>query len=385
MCDVLWLFEFPTLNGGERSLLATLPHLQREGFRFQAIAPSQGPLADALEEAGVAVVPFVFHGTDAKRLPQDVLRQQLGAVLDQRRPSLLHANSLAMGRLCGPVTARLGVPSLAHLRDMLRLSRQAICDLNENDRLIAVSHATRDYHVAQGLQAEATHVLHNGVHLERFQPRPPSGRLHRELGLPPRARLIGSIGQLILRKGQDVLAQAALKLADEYDDIHLVFVGERYSEKAEAIRYVEDLRNVFRATSMADRVHFLGERDDVASLMNEFTLLVHSARQEPLGRVLLEAAASGVAVVASDVGGTREIFPPAEQAARLVPPDDPSALAAAMHELLCDPAERQRMQAAARCRAEAAFDISIAAGGLARHYQQVRDGVSQHRSLAGPG
>ena len=61
---------------------------------------------------------------------------------------------------------------------------------------------------------------------------------------------------------------------------------------------------------------------------------MHPARQEPLGRVLLEAAAAGVAVVATDVGGTREIFPPEADAARLVPPDDADALAAAMLELL---------------------------------------------------
>ena len=67
---------------------------------------------------------------------------------------------------------------------------------------------------------------------------------------------------------------------------------------------------------------------------------MHPARQEPLGRVLLEAAAAGVAVVATDVGGTPEIFPPDSESARLVPPDDAAALAAAMLELLDDEALR---------------------------------------------
>ena len=98
---------------------------------------------------------------------------------------LLHANSLAMGRLSGPVAAELGLPSVSHLRDIIRLSSQAVADLNCHARLLAVSQATRDFHVAAGLAAEKLHVVYNGVDLEEFRPRSPTGYLHRELGLPP--------------------------------------------------------------------------------------------------------------------------------------------------------------------------------------------------------
>ena len=59
--------------------------------------------------------------------------------LNRHRPALLHANSLAMGRLSGPVAAELALPSLSHLRDIVTLSRQAIADLNCHTRLLAVS------------------------------------------------------------------------------------------------------------------------------------------------------------------------------------------------------------------------------------------------------
>ena len=68
----------------------------------------------------------------------------------------------------------------------------------------------------------------------------------------------------------------------------------------------------------------MGVRSDVDRMLGEATLLVHPARQEPLGRVLLEAAAAGIAVVTTTVGGTREIFPPDRNAAILVPPTIPS-------------------------------------------------------------
>ena len=174
------------------------------------------------------------------------------------------------------------------------------------------------------------------------------------MALPPDAQLIGTIGQIGLRKGQDVLLHAAAMIADRSPNAHWLIVGERNSEKGESRQFESRLHGMADGP-LAGRVHFLGRRDDVPQLLGELTLLVHPARQEPLGRVLLEAAAAGVAVVATAVGGTPEIFPPESQSARLVPPDDPAALAAAMLELLDDRPFRQRLSAAARRRAEAAF------------------------------
>jgi glycosyltransferase involved in cell wall biosynthesis len=85
--------------------------------------------------------------------------------------------------------------------------------------------------------------------------------------------------------------------------------------------------------------------------------------------VLLEAAAAGVAVVATAVGGTPEIFPPGSEAARLVPPDDPAALGAAMLEVLGDRPLRERLSAAARRRAEEQFDVRTTVGHLIGHYR----------------
>ncbi|OHB73171.1 MAG: hypothetical protein A2V70_09110 [Planctomycetes bacterium RBG_13_63_9] len=374
MPDVLLLCEYATLSGGERSMLATFEGLQTAGLVPTVAGPSTGPLADALRRQSVARLPFSLHDANGKRLPQARLREQLARMIRRQRPDLLHANSLSMGRLSGPVAAELGLPSIAHLRDIIKLSRQAVADLNRHTRLLAVSRAVRDSHVAGGLAAEKTRVLHNGVDLRQFQPRPPSGYLHRQLGLPPEAPLVGTIGQICLRKGQDVLARAAAILANDLPgdlaDVHYLIVGQRYSGKGESRQFEADL-HAAATGPLAERLHFLGDRDDVDRILNELTLLAHPARQEPLGRVLLESAAAGVAVVATDVGGTREIFPPGSQSARLVPPHDPDSLAWAIAELIRDESLRERLGAAARCRAEEDFDAPRAAAALADHYRQV--------------
>jgi glycosyltransferase involved in cell wall biosynthesis len=99
--------------------------------------------------------------------------------------------------------------------------------------------------------------------------------------------------------------------------------------------------------------------------------VAHTARQEPLGRVLLESAASAKAVVATDVGGTREIFPPTIEAAHLVPPDNADTLAAAIVDLLGDRPRRTRLGNAARRRAEEVFPVSRAIARLIEHYRAV--------------
>jgi glycosyltransferase involved in cell wall biosynthesis len=399
MPSVLLLCEYATLNGGERSMLSTLGGIARAGYQVRVAAPASGPLAGALQAEGVEVVPFEPCDAQGVRLPLDKLRCNLAEILKRHRPTLLHANSLAMGRLSGPVAAELSLPGLSHLRDIVSLSRQAIADLNCHARLLAVSEATRQFHVAQGLAAEKTCVLHNGIDLERFRPRAATGYLHGQLGLPSELPLIGTIGQISLRKGHGVLAAALAipqsgrngpvgvpalagippnlrlkaglqRLTSACADYAWLVIGARFSGKEES-RQLEGRLHQAAAGPLAGRVHFLGVRDDVERILNELTLLVHPARQEPLGRVLLEGAAAGVAIVATDAGGTREIFPPQSEAACLVPPDDAQALAAAIARLLGDAAERRRLAENARKRAEQAFALKQAIEGLLGHYEEL--------------
>ncbi len=373
MSSVLLLCEYPTLNGGERSMLSTLDGIARAGYQVCVAAPASGPLAEALRAKGIEVVPFEPRNAQGARLPLHRLRCKLAEMVRRHRPALLHANSLTMGRLSGPVAAELSLPSLSHLRDIVSLSGQAMADLNCHGRLLAVSEATRKFHIAQGLAAGRTYVQGNGVDLEQFRPRPATGYLHEQLGLASDLPLIGTIGQISLRKGHDVLAAALAKLPSPFGrgtGGAWLIIGARFSGKEESRQFEAQLHQAV-AGPLAGRVHFLGTRDDVPRILNELTLLVHPARQEPLGRVLLEAAAAGVAIVATDVGGTREIFPTENGAACLVPPDDVPAMSAAIAGLLDDATQRRKLAENGRKRIEQAFDLKQAVVGLLAHYDEI--------------
>ncbi|QDV21497.1 D-inositol 3-phosphate glycosyltransferase [Gimesia panareensis] len=332
-------------------MLAMLKQLHGQSIEFTAFCPADSPLHQRLSSLEIPCHPVHFHDPQGTRLSREEVGRQLIPVLQANRFDLLHANSLSMSRLTGALSDQLPVRCSGHLRDIIKLSQAAIRDLNRNQRLFAVSHATRDFHIVQNLDPDTVTVCYNGVDIECFQPRPATGALKQELGLPAETRLCLTIGQIGLRKGQDILAEAARLLAEQGDrETHFVLVGERHSQKQESIDFDRALDEAFAEPGLEGRLHRLGYRDDTPFLMNEVDLLVHAAKQEPLGRVLLEAIASGLPVVATAVGGTPEIVNH-EESALLVPPGEAPPLAQAMQRLLHDRGLRENLSQAARERA----------------------------------
>jgi len=356
---ILLFFEYATLNGGEFSLLAMLGELGRTEFEFVAAAPDAGPLTGRLKQCGIPVHAMTLRDAQGHKRSLDRIDAHLVELVTRVSPDLVHSNSLAMGRMVGRIASRLSIPCTSHLRDIIRLNRTVVSDLNQHAGLIAVSHATQQFHVEQGMCPEKLQVIYNGVNTDLFHPTPATGRLKRELGLSDSDVLVANIGQICLRKGQTLLAQAAVALAKTCPRAHYLFIGQRHSEKSESVAYEKAIRLIFREGGIEDRLFCLGFRDDVPSILNEVDLLVHTAHQEPLGRVLLEAASCGQAIVATDVGGTGEILTD-EISAVLVPPDTLSALTAAIGSLLSDRDAQVRMGQHARLRVLDTFALPTA-------------------------
>lgn len=371
MKRIALLFEFGSLNGGEHSMLAVLSRLHGKTFHFTACCPPESLLQSALEQIGIVCHPVLFHDNHRQRLSREAIAAQIIPVITSGDFDLLHANSLSMSRLTGALADQIPVPCSGHLRDIIKLSRAAIHDLNQNQRLAAVSAATREFHIGRGLDPTRVTVCYNGVDVEHFQPRPATGALKQELGLDPETQLCLTIGQIGLRKGQDVLAEAALKLAEQGDQrTHFLLVGERHSQKQESIEFDQALNVAFERPGLNNRLHRLGYREEIHWLMNEADLLVHPAKQEPLGRVLLEAIASGLPIVATDVGGTKEIVTH-EVSALLVPPGNADLLADAISRMGNDSDLSQTLTQAARLRALEQFTSEQAGERLTAFWQQL--------------
>jgi glycosyltransferase involved in cell wall biosynthesis len=372
---VALLFEYPSLNGGERSMLSVLGRLRHDtDWRFSAVCPDSGPLATALRALGISVVDFSLRDRSGGRRDRDELLRQLQNITQRLRPDILHANSLSMSRLTGALRAATSVQNLkttGHLRDIIRVSGAAMRDLKANHRLVAVSHATRDSHIEGGLQENRVVTIYNGVEL------PVRNVVDREAfrrqicpSSASTATIALSVGQICLRKAQKDAAVAVVNLIQKGLDIHLVIAGTRFSQKEESREYEQSILDVFNNSGHSERLHRLGDRNDVPQLMQVADLLVHAARQEPFGRVLLEAASCELPIVCSDVGGTPEMLRP-DSDAIMFGAGEIESLQAAIHSTVTDDAGRASRAQSARRRIEGRFSAKSATEHLADFWHTV--------------
>ncbi len=352
------LMEFPSALGGERSLLSVLGQLKQQ-YDFFLFAPNQGRLADQIASSGLNQISFTFRDEQGVRKSDEVLLGELLPLLLKIDCQIVHGNSVSMGRFLGRHRKQFPQVVTAHLRDIMKLSARAIRDISSLNQLIAVSAATANSYQNQGVDPVRIKVIYNGIDGNSFSPGPPLD-LHAELNLPGSIRFAATIGQIGLRKGHDVLIAAIEDIAKFQPDWHFLIAGERHSTKAESKAHVEKMLRLLTESGNEHRVHWLGYRTDIAGILKQAELLIHPARQEPFGRVLLEAAALGKAILATDVGGTTEMLEH-EKSAWLIPPGDAQQLSDACKLLMSDPRLRNQLGHDAKQRISNQFTINKSA------------------------
>jgi glycosyltransferase involved in cell wall biosynthesis len=213
------------------------------------------------------------------------------------------------------------------------------------DAIVAVSEReAAEGRIVLGADAPVL-LLPNGVDRARFSPDGP--RAERVDG----SQLIVCVGRLSEQKGQDVAVRALALVADR--TARLRFVGGE-SSHGERIR----LERIATSLGVMDRIEWRGPVDDTAPEYRAADIVIAPSRWEGMSLALLEAMSSGAAIVATDVSGAEA----AGDAAVIVPPEDPTALAAGIDSLLRDPARRRELGRAARARS-ASFDLASTMGG----------------------
>lgn len=369
MTCVAVLIEFPTVSGGENSLFALLDALRRRGDALAPLllAPGAGAFAERARALGLALRPYELRA-DGRRRAFAAVAEDLAPILREEGAALVHANSLSAAEYSGLIGEQSGIPATGHVRDIQKLKRSRVARLAKNQRLIAVSEATRRHLVAQGLEDQRCVAVHNGVDSDFGAGLTPASPL-RPAGSPEPTATVAMIGQICLRKAQDLGLEAMVPLLRERPGLELLVIGERFSAKAESIAFETALHDRAGSAGVAGRVRFLGYRDDVAAILRGTTLLLHPAHQEPLGRVLLEAQSAGVPVVARRIGGNAEVVQHGETG--LLTGDSPEALRDALASLLDDEERRSAMGRRAQRRMAAKFTPEQCAAGVAEVWSAV--------------
>jgi glycosyltransferase involved in cell wall biosynthesis len=231
--------------------------------------------------------------------------------------------------------------------------------------LLAVSHDLRSYMLREGMP-ERTRVVWNGV--EPGDLPTPASRLaaRATLGVGDDAFVVATVARLDPVKDLVTLIRALAIACAEVPTLRLVILGDG----PEQARLEEEARR----QGVADRVRFLGQRDDAPALLGGADLYVNSSISEGISLTILEAMAAGLPVVATAVGGTPEVVQDG-QTGRLVAARDPAALGAALVAVSRDAAAASVMGGAGRERVLQYFSIDRMVGDYAALYATPRPGA----------
>lgn len=343
--EIIHFVENLERGGLERTVIELIAAQREDGHRCRVICLFEpGLLATELTEQGVEVSAcYKDRGFDlaAVRRARALLRRSPGAVLHTHNATahyhaVLAAAGLPLARVINTRHSMGAADSRSRKEWLYRRS------LHWTDYVVGVCRAARDGFALQGVQPRRQLLaVPNGIRLQRFQAATAQARaeLIAELGLPADSRVIGSVGRLQPVKDQQGLLAAFKQVREACPQAVLVLVGDGDLRGA-LERSVDDL-------GLRDGVRLLGDRHDVPRLLTGMEVFVLPSRSEGYSIALLEACAAALPIVATDVGGNREIVRH-ERNGLLVASGDRAALAAALIKLLASPPLAERMGQAGR-------------------------------------
>ena len=362
--NILYLDSGSGIGGGQRSLLLLLDLLDKARFTPFVGCLGDSSFAAEVEKTAASVVPLslpaAHNKTDkVKRFTlRDLLEdfRQLRVIIELHRIvkrhaiDLIHANSLSVALLGGIVARLHRIPILMHKRYATSYGiLDRLCEKLLH-RVILVSEATRwDF-----APVEKQTLIYNGVDLNAFQAsREEVETLRTELFSddPNTAVLVGVVTRITPEKGIHVLVNAMRELKGK-TDVKLLIVGGPYFQKD--VDYMDALKQEVADLGIEDSVIFTGFLSDtriVTSLLD--IVLVPSIIPEACPRTIIEAMAVGKPVIATPLGGSKELVTP--ETGILVPPEDASAVADAIATLAADRERLDAMGNAARNRAVQLF------------------------------
>lgn len=351
------------VGGLERVVINLIKTFPRDKWETSLYTLREGgQLVHELRKEGFAV-----HHLNKKDGVDYKLFFRIARLFRRERIDLVHCHNFG-ALLYGAVGSRLartsGTIYTAHgLYSAGRLGKLRLPRLVPVDRVVVVSDSARDAMLAPGrMVPERVETLPNGIDTTLFGAKADSKKLRAELGLPWDAPVFGIVARLSPEKLHHVLLDAMVLLIQRLPKALLVVVGDG------ALR--ADLEQHAKQIGVTSSVSFLGERSDVHRLLQAFDVFVLSSETEGLSLTLLEAAAAGLPIVATDVGGNSEVVVDGHNGI-LVEPNNPQALAAAMERLAAEPKRARSMGELGRERVNELYSLDA----MVKRYEAVYDGV----------
>lgn len=341
------LLTVPHLNrtaSPYRELMAIATRLPRAEFQVTVCSLRDGGLRETqplLRDLGLECFVARFRPTGrSMRAIRDSLRDQ--ALIDSRGPfAIQHSldfTSSPFEAMMARLRSRVYIHSQRNLNEnghrLLLRTKTLFCR-----RVIAISDGVQQFLIAQGVPQQKIVKIYLGID---------------EAGVTAERQrgYFLCVGQIEPRKRQQDAIRALSEIAGQCPSARLAIAGNVFDSA-----YLESLKRLASQLGIADRVEFLGPRNDVLQLMAQASGLIHCAESEAFGWVIVEAMSVGTPVIAAASEGPREIIE-SGASGLLVPPGDVTGFAAAMKALITDPALAAKLSAQGRQVVARRFSVS---------------------------
>ncbi len=354
-----------TWRGGQNQVLLTVDGLRAIGHRAALVAHPDGELRRRAAE-GLDLIPL------APRTEMDLSAAwKFARLITRLRPDVVHAHDphgIAMAALAMSLSSgskRGGaLPALVASRRVdfhLKPNSFSRWKYRQVDCFIAASEAIRQMLVADGIAADRTVTVHEGIDVDHVVAAP-RVNVHEAFWLPHGAPVIGNVAALVPHKGQRYLIDAAPLVLRHVPDARFVILGEGELR--------EHLERQVHEHHLEKHVLLPGFRTDVLGCIKGFDLFVMSSVTEGLGTSLLDAMACSRPIVATSAGGIPEIVEDGVNGL-LVPPRDAGALAAAIVRALGDADLRARLGRTGFERVRDRFTVERMVSATAEVYERI--------------
>ena len=329
MKTILHLIETSGPGGAERVLINLVENLDRARYGSIICLLKDGWLASQLRQRGFETVTIPQRaGHDLGWVYKSI------ELIRRKRIDLLHSHEFGMN-IYGSIASRLmQVPIIATVhgkayygeRWRRRMAYRFVA--RRAAQMVAVAEDIRRFLIDRvGVSPRKLCTIYNGVDAKTVCSAEDGARVRQELGIAETTPVIGTIANLYPVKGHTFLLKAAAEVAKVVPQAVWLLAGRG--------GLLDQLQDEARQLGIKDKVRFLGFRNDPAALLQAMDLFVLPSLSEGLPVSVLEAMAAGRPVVATDVGGNREVIVDG-RTGFLVPPGDSSALASRMITLLAN-------------------------------------------------
>ncbi|HZH31323.1 MAG TPA: glycosyltransferase [Pyrinomonadaceae bacterium] len=374
---VLHLLDSLNRGGAETLALDVCRNARAAGLELTFAATGGGELEDDFRRSGAHFIRL------SRRAPLDPkLVGQLRRLIEERAVEVVHCHQAVealhaylatrgRGRVAGNRVKRVLSFHLCTADAKNRLALKFLAprmdwNVAVSRELLACLGAEGGFETARNFQ-----VVYNGVDAARVQQEATAGArqlLRLELKLAEGDLLLGMVGNFYAdaRKDQLTVCRALPAVFQRAPNAHFAFAGGCVG--ADATRIYQECVDYCREQGIAARVHFLGQRRDVADILRALDIFVFSSRRDSFGVAVVEAMLAGVPAVVSDIGALLEVTRGGEFAS-VFRTGDADDLARRLSELVEDGARRERLADAARVWASREFGIETHLANLLKLYK----------------